>query len=263
MKPEELIKSYWRAWSEHNLAHLLALLAPDFTLRSPLSPGHPADKDRIALDFRRFDKAFPDLKASIVSVVAGGTTGDRVACEVVETATFSGPLELPTGVVPPTSRPYTIAVASFFRLDTADLIAEQRSYWDTALWTRQLGIDPRLFSGDKPPSSPPAVTKPMTRFRKRLQVNFEGKGASGIGFTENVSATGMLVRSNAVCAPGTSLKGTLQLPGGGEVRFEAQVRWAHRAEGALAGLRKSSMGVRFLVPPEERFYQLLAKPAAR
>jgi steroid delta-isomerase-like uncharacterized protein len=260
MNPEEVVKSYWRAWSEHNLAHLLALLAPNFAWRSPLNPGRPADKDRIAADFRRFQKAFPDLKEAVVSLVA---KGDRVACEVVETATFTGPLELPTGVLSPTSRPYTIPVAAFFRFDAAGLIVELRSYCDTALWGRQLAIDPALFSAQKLPSSPPPAAKPMKRFRKRLQVTFEGKGGAGMGFTENVSATGMLVRSNAVCAPGTPVRGTLQLPDGGEVRFEAQVRWSHRAEGALAGLKKSSMGLRFMTPPEERFYQLLAKPFDR
>jgi PilZ domain len=100
----------------------------------------------------------------------------------------------------------------------------------------------------------------MTRLRKRLQVKFEKKeGGAGMGFTENVSATGMLVHSNFICKPGTSLTGTLQMPGGGEVRFEAQVRWASKAEGPLAQLVKNSMGLRFVVAPEERFYQLLAK----
>jgi hypothetical protein len=102
----------------------------------------------------------------------------------------------------------------------------------------------------------------MTRLRKRLQIKFEGKTGSGVGFTENISPTGLLVNSNFTVAPGTTLTGTLQLPNGGEVRFEAQVRWARRAEGPLAQLIKSQMGLRFMVPPEERFYQLLAKPPA-
>jgi hypothetical protein len=100
----------------------------------------------------------------------------------------------------------------------------------------------------------------MTRLRKRLQIKFEGKGGSGMGFTENVSATGLLVHSNLVCAPGAALSGTLQLPGGVAMQFKAQVAWMRRAEGPLAQLVKNSMGLRFVEPPDERFYQLLAKP---
>jgi len=101
MKPDETVRSYWRAWSEHNLDHLLALLAPTFVSRSSLSQGRPADRDRIARGFRMFDKALPDLKEEIISVVA---EGDSVACQVIETATFTGPMELPTGTIAPTHR---------------------------------------------------------------------------------------------------------------------------------------------------------------
>ncbi|MHB8432327.1 MAG: DUF411 domain-containing protein [Candidatus Tyrphobacter sp.] len=48
-----------------------------------------------------FDKALPNLREEVVSIVA---EGDRVACEVVETATFTGPMELPTGAIKPTNR---------------------------------------------------------------------------------------------------------------------------------------------------------------
>lgn len=261
MKIEELVGTYWRAWSEHDLDGLLALLASDFVSRSPLSLGLPADKDALAKSFELFDAAFPDLKEVLVSVVA---QGDRVACETVETGTFTGCLVLPGGPAAPTKRRYTLPIASFFRVDARGLIVAQRSYWDLAGWVQQLGFDPRLLAAQQkpPPVFSIAGVKPMTRYRKRMQVGFEGKAGSGVGFTENVSATGMLLHSNFVCAAGTALRGRIQLPSGGEVRFEAEVRWARRAEGALAGLTKSSMGLRFLVPPEERFYQLLAKPAA-
>ncbi len=101
----------------------------------------------------------------------------------------------------------------------------------------------------------------MTRLRKRLQIKFEGKSGSGGGFTENVSATGLLVHSNLVCTPGTSLRGTLQLPDGLAMQFSAQVIWMRRTDGALAHLVKNSMGLRFLEAPDARFYQLLVKPA--
>jgi steroid delta-isomerase-like uncharacterized protein len=143
MKPEETVRSYWRAWSDHDLDHVLALLAPAFVSRSSLSRGRPADKDMIATGFKMFMKALPDLKEEIISVIA---EGDRVACQVIETATFTGAMELPTGIVAPTNRAYTLPVGSFFRVDAQGLLVEQRTYWDTANWAQQIGLDPNLFA---------------------------------------------------------------------------------------------------------------------
>jgi steroid delta-isomerase-like uncharacterized protein len=143
MTPKETVTNYWRAWSGHNSDNLLALLASDFVSRSSLSQGRAASKDMIAKGFAMFDKALPDLKEELVSIVADG---DSVACQVIETATFSGPMELPSGVIQPTNRSYTLPVGSFFRVNAHGLIAEQRTYWDTADWEQQIGIDPKLFA---------------------------------------------------------------------------------------------------------------------
>jgi steroid delta-isomerase-like uncharacterized protein len=143
MTSKETVTNYWRAWSEHNLDNLLALLAPEFISRSSLSQERAANKDMIAMGFKMFDKALPDLKEELVSIIA---ENDRVVCEVIETATFTGPMELPTGVIAPTNRPYKLPVGSFFHVNAQGLITEQHTYWDTADWERQIGIDPKLFA---------------------------------------------------------------------------------------------------------------------
>jgi steroid delta-isomerase-like uncharacterized protein len=147
MTPKETVNDYWRAWTEHSLDNLLSLLAPDFVSRSSLSQGRAASKDMIAKGFAMFDKALPDLKEEVVSIIA---EDDRVACQIVETATFTGPMELPSGVVAPTNRPYKLPVASFFRVNAQGLIVEQWTYWDTANWAQQIGIDPKLFAPKEP-----------------------------------------------------------------------------------------------------------------
>jgi steroid delta-isomerase-like uncharacterized protein len=150
MNPSETVASYWRAWTEHNLGNLLALLAPDFVSRSSLSQGRAADKDAIAKGFAMFDKALPDLKEEVISMVA---VDNKVVCEVEESATFTGPMELPGGVVAPTNRAYRLPVASFFHINAQGLIAEQRTYWDTANWSKQIGINPVVFTSESAPSS--------------------------------------------------------------------------------------------------------------
>jgi steroid delta-isomerase-like uncharacterized protein len=143
MTPKETVINYWRAWNEHKLDDMLALLAPDFVSRSSLSQGRPVDIDVIARGFKIFDKSLPDLKEEIVSIIA---EGDIVVCQVIETATFTRAMELPTGVIEPTNRSYKLPFGAFFRVNSQGFIAEQRSYWDTADWERQIGIDPKLFA---------------------------------------------------------------------------------------------------------------------
>jgi len=148
MTPKETVTKYWKAYSKHDQAAILSLLASDYTLRSPLSGG-PATKDMVAGGLKLFEKSFPDLKEEVVSIVA---EGDRVVCEVVETATFTGSLDWPTGAIAPTNKSYKLPFSAFFRVDAQGLIAEQRNYWDTADWIRQVGIDGKLFGPKVEPS---------------------------------------------------------------------------------------------------------------
>jgi len=143
MTPKETVTEYWRAWSEHKLDDMLALLAPDFISRSSLSQGRPIGKDMMAMGFKVFDKSLPDLKEEIISIIAEGNV---VVCEVIETATFTGPMELPSGVIEPTNRSYKLPVGAFFHVNDHGLITEQRTYWDTADWEKQIGVDPTLFA---------------------------------------------------------------------------------------------------------------------
>jgi len=143
MTPKETVTNYWRAWSDHNLDNLLALLAPEFISRSSLSQGRAANKGMIEMGFKMFDKALPDLKEEIVSIIA---EGNSVVCQVMETATFTAAMELPTGVIAPTKCSYKLPVGAFFCVNDQGLITEQRTYWDTADWERQIGIDAKLFA---------------------------------------------------------------------------------------------------------------------
>jgi steroid delta-isomerase-like uncharacterized protein len=143
MTPKETVTNYWSAWSEHNIDAMLALLAPDFISRSSLSRGRPVGKDMMAMGFKMFLISLPDLKEDIISIIA---EGDKVVCEVIETATFTGLMQLPSGIIMPTNRSYKLPVGAFFRVNAQGLIVEQRTYWDTADWERQIGIDTKLFA---------------------------------------------------------------------------------------------------------------------
>jgi len=142
VKSTNAVESYWRAWTERSLDNILSLLAPEFVSRSPLSQGQPVNKDMFAAGFKAFGQALPDLRENIVSIVAKDGV---VACVVEETATFAASMTLPTGVIEPTNRSYTMRVGAFFIVTAHGLIVEQQIFRDTAAWAHQIGIDPRLL----------------------------------------------------------------------------------------------------------------------
>jgi hypothetical protein len=107
-----------------------------------------------------------------------------------------------------------------------------------------------------------AEQRSVARQRKRFQVQFESGGIGGVGFTGNLSATGLQLHSKFTLAPGSILRGKLVISGGTQLEFQAEVRWVHRASGQLAQLFQSSMGLRFLVPPGESYLQQVLKPPA-
>jgi hypothetical protein len=71
---------------------------------------------------------------------------DYVVAEMVETGTWTGPLEFPGQSLPPTNRSYRIPMVEFIRFDSDGLIAEIRTYYDTASLTQQLGLDMNVFA---------------------------------------------------------------------------------------------------------------------
>jgi hypothetical protein len=74
----------------------------------------------------------------------------------------------------------------------------------------------------------------------------------------------MMIHSKVTSSPGSVVRGQIFLPGGAKLDFEAEVRWVQKATGQLAELFKNSMGLKFVVPPGEAYFQLLMKsPAVR
>jgi hypothetical protein len=67
---------------------------------------------------------------------------------------------LPSGVIAPTNRAYTLPLASFFRFNSHGLILTQRTYWDTASWAQQIGLDPSLFAPSAKEPNPPVAPTP-------------------------------------------------------------------------------------------------------
>jgi steroid delta-isomerase-like uncharacterized protein len=139
---KEIVRKLWRLYNKNDRDGVLALLAPDFKAYSSTRP-EPADTETFATTIGMFNKAISDIHDEILTLVA---EDDYVAAEMVETGTWTGPLEFPGQSVPPTNRSYHIPMVELIRFNSDGLIAEIRNYYDTASLTQQLGLDMNLFT---------------------------------------------------------------------------------------------------------------------
>ncbi len=92
-----------------------------------------------------------------------------------------------------------------------------------------------------------ADKRDIRRIKRRIQIRFGIDDVARIGFTEDVSMTGMFIKSPNVVPPNSRIKIDFVLPDGGRVELEARVMWAKKVPANLFHLvKKSGMGVRFL-----------------
>jgi Tfp pilus assembly protein PilZ len=86
----------------------------------------------------------------------------------------------------------------------------------------------------------------IVRLKKRLKVHFGIEEANRVAFTENVSLTGMFIRTPNTYPLNTRIRIEFELANN-KVELEARVMWAKKVPQNLFHLvKKSGMGVRFL-----------------
>ena len=98
--------------------------------------------------------------------------------------------------------------------------------------------------------------RPAKRLRKRLMVRYGVDEANKMGFTKNISETGIFIRTNTVFRPGTTVHVQVQFP---ERTFSywGRVAWAKQVPTQLAHVLECGMGVSFIEPPGDwlEFYR--------
>ncbi len=103
------------------------------------------------------------------------------------------------------------------------------------------------------------------RNRKRLPLRFGVEEASRIGFTDDLSETGLFIKSAIVQNPNTILMIELTPPGGELVVLTGRVMWAKKIPPNLLRRLKGGMGIRIIEfqSGETTYRQLCADLAAR
>jgi Tfp pilus assembly protein PilZ len=85
----------------------------------------------------------------------------------------------------------------------------------------------------------------LNRLKKRLTVRFGRDAADRLGFTEDISRTGIFVKTAQIIQPGSAIKIALELDRNETVQLEGTVVWAKKVPPELLRVaKKCGMGVR-------------------
>jgi uncharacterized protein (TIGR02246 family) len=84
-----------------------------------------------------FFRAFPDLKIEFLTILP---SGNHIAFEQIVRGTNTGAIISPEGEIPPTGKKVEFKAVWIGRISASGLIEEDRSYYDTLDFMRQLGL---------------------------------------------------------------------------------------------------------------------------
>lgn len=102
-----------------------------------------------------------------------------------------------------------------------------------------------------------AERRNFARKKRRFLVEFDLRGALCTGFTYDVSASGIFVRSVRLPDPGTMLTANLHLPDNKRVVVRGRVVRSFRVAAGLSRLVPSGFSIRLQESPED-YFQFLA-----
>jgi hypothetical protein len=91
------------------------------------------------------------------------------------------------------------------------------------------------------------------RKKRRFLVEFKLRGAQCTGFTYDISASGIFVRSVRLPEPGTFMSADLHLPEGKRLTVRGKVVRSFRVPASLARLVPSGFSMKLSESPEDYF----------
>jgi steroid delta-isomerase-like uncharacterized protein len=113
------------------------LYAEDAVMIQSGEPGPVRGRAAIEKSTKVFYRAMPDMKMEVSSV---RFFGDTIVFELIFHGTFTGPMTTPEGEVAPTGKSLNCRAAFFAKISPDGLIAEDRTYFDTMDFMKQLGL---------------------------------------------------------------------------------------------------------------------------
>jgi hypothetical protein len=111
-----------------------------------------------------------------------------------------------------------------------------------------------------------AEKRDISRLRKRYSLRFGIDKPVRLGFTEDISSTGLFLKTTNICNPGSLILVEIAISDTETVLLQGRVVWAKKVPPQLIHMvKKSGMGVRIerFLQGEERYLQLCRELAAR
>jgi Tfp pilus assembly protein PilZ len=98
----------------------------------------------------------------------------------------------------------------------------------------------------------------LKRHKKRIQLRYGLEGPDKIGFTEDISDTGIFIKSPLVVNPGKTIYVEFRLQDNSSILVKGRVMWAKRVPQSLLRKVKGGMGIHILSfeQGEEQYRQL-------
>jgi steroid delta-isomerase-like uncharacterized protein len=131
-----LARRIYELWNDRDIDAALDMATNDVDITLMAFPQKLTGRDGFRQFMQRFATAFSDMKKEVTNHVA---SEEQVVCEFKLRGTHDGPLQTPTGEVPPTGKTVDLSVIEVmgFRGGKVSVI---RNYSDTATLMRQLGV---------------------------------------------------------------------------------------------------------------------------
>ena len=126
-----------KAWDDHDMKALVQLYAEDAIMFMPGEAEPIRGREAIENNQAAFLRAMPDFALDFSSILVSGS---HVTFEGVARGTFTGPLASPEGDIPPTGKSAEVRFAFIAKVNAEGLIEEDRTYYDTADFMKQLGV---------------------------------------------------------------------------------------------------------------------------
>jgi Tfp pilus assembly protein PilZ len=87
----------------------------------------------------------------------------------------------------------------------------------------------------------------LKRYLKRLKVRYGLEQAVKLAFTEDISTTGIFIRTYDVLKPGSVILVEIYLPDDTKIMFKGRVMWEKKLPPALVGqVKKTGMGIKIV-----------------
>jgi steroid delta-isomerase-like uncharacterized protein len=137
VSPQEYVQQQVEIWNSHDVKAVGASYAENAVVHDPAYAEPLSGRAAIEKDASDFFTAFPDLRFEATNIVS---SGDTIAIEGKASGTHTGPLNLPTGLVPATNKRVEFTIGIFTVLDSMGLAREERRYYDVAGQLQQLGL---------------------------------------------------------------------------------------------------------------------------